>query len=231
MEYMLNEIVFLLQILVVIGFGSFCAVRDGILLGAWVSLLSIIMNIFVLKQVVLFGFEVTAADVYAIGLFSCLNCAREFLGKEKTKKIIFVSWCNTLAFLLLTQLHLHLIPSSGDVSQKHYEALFAPSLRLVSASVITTMIVQFVDFKVFGWLKKRSQGRVFGLRSTFSVALSQSIDTVIFSFLGLYGLVANLLDVMLFSLISKGVALLLASPCVALAKVFYNKMKKEGSLF
>lgn len=228
---MLNETLFVLQILVVIGFGAFFAARNLIMLAAWASLLSIIMNIFVLKQIVLFGFEVTAADVYVIGLFSCLNCSREFWGKESTRKVIFVSWCSTLSFLILTQLHLHLKPSPGDISQLHYEALFAPSLRIISASVITTMIVQFVDFKVFGWLKKHSQGRVFGLRSTCSVALSQSIDTVIFSFLGLYGLVANLPDVMMFSLLSKGTALLLASPCVALAKVFYNRLNKEEAHF
>jgi conserved hypothetical integral membrane protein len=228
---MLNESLFLLQILFVIGFGAFFAARSVIMLSAWVSLLSIIMNIFVLKQIVLFGFEVTAADVYVIGLFSCLNCAREFWGKEIAKKIIFVSWCNTLAFLLLTQFHLYLVPSPGDVSQPHYEALFSPSLRIVSASIVSTMTVQFVDFKVFGWLKRRSQGRVFGLRSAVSVAFAQILDTGIFSFLGLYGLVANLFDVMLFSLLSKGVALLLASPCVALAKVFYNRMNKEETLF
>lgn len=52
-----------------------------------------------------------------------------------------------------------------------------------------------------------------------------------FSFLGLYGLVANLPDVMMFSLLSKGTALLLASPCVALAKVFYNRLNKEEAHF
>ncbi|WP_154581635.1 queuosine precursor transporter, partial [Chlamydia trachomatis] len=111
---MLNETLFVLQILVVIGFGAFFAARNLIMLAAWASLLSIIMNIFVLKQIVLFGFEVTAADVYVIGLFSCLNCAREFWGKESTKKVIFVSWCSTLSFLILTQLHLHLKPSPGE---------------------------------------------------------------------------------------------------------------------
>ncbi|MBQ8498763.1 queuosine precursor transporter [Chlamydia sp.] len=228
---MWNEILFFLQIILVIGLGAFFAAKSIMLLVAWASLLSVIMNIFVLKQIILFGFEVTAADVYVIGLFSCLNCAREFWGKEQTKKVIFISWCSTLSFLLLTQLHLYLVPSPRDFSQNHYEALFSPSFRLIVASIVTTMIVQFIDFRIFGWLKKHSQGRVFGLRSAFSVAFSQSIDTVIFSFLGLYGFVANLLDVMLFSLLSKGAALLLASPCVALAKVFYNRWNKEKVCF
>jgi uncharacterized integral membrane protein (TIGR00697 family) len=54
--------------------------------------------------------------------------------------------------------------------------------------------------------------------------ISQAIDTVFFSFLGLYGIVSNISDIILASYLIKILAILLATPFVAFARKFIKKI-------
>ena len=47
---------------------------------------ALIANLFVLKQIHLFGMEVTASDGYAIGSLLGLNVLQEFYGKKEAKQ-------------------------------------------------------------------------------------------------------------------------------------------------
>ncbi|ETR80089.1 putative preQ0 transporter [Chlamydia pneumoniae B21] len=55
------------------------------------------MNVFVLKQIHLWGFEVTSADVYVIGLLTCLNYAREHYEKNDVNDAMLCSWVISIA--------------------------------------------------------------------------------------------------------------------------------------
>lgn len=218
-----NEVIFLFQTFFVIALGIFFASRSTGWLTAWLSLLSIIMNIFVLKQIVLCNLEVTSADVYTIGMLSCLNYSRELYGKNKVNEAMLGSWIVAAAFLCITQLHLALTPSANDTSQPHFLALFSPTLRIIIASLFTLILVQLLDLTVFTYLKKIFRNKAFGTRSAISLTLSQIFDTLLFSFLGLYGLVANLTHVMFFSFITKMLVVVLSLPIVSLGKFIKTK--------
>ncbi|AHK63234.1 queuosine precursor transporter [Chlamydia avium] len=220
-----NEVIFFAQASLIIILGITFASRSIAWLTAWLSTLSIIMNVFVLKQIILYGLEVTSADVYLIGMLSSLNYSRELYGRNKVNEAMFGSWIITVAFLIITQLHLALIPSSNDVSQPHFIALFSPTLRLIIASLITLICVQTIDLVIFTYLKKLFHNKAFGTRSALSLILSQILDTLLFSFLGLYGLVANLAHVMLFAFITKMFIIILSIPMVSLGKFLKTKIK------
>lgn len=215
-----NEILFLFQIILVTSLGAIFASKGIHWLTGWLSLLSVIMNIFVLKQVHLFGLEVTAADVYMIGMLIAINYARELYGQSVVGSAIKGAWGIALSFVLVTQLHLALAPSAYDVSQEHFLALFSPSLRLFAASLVTMGIVQVVDLRLFGILRALFKGRAFGSRSGLSMMCSQVLDSVLFSFLGLYGVVANVWHVIAFALLAKTLVLCLSMPCIFVMKYF-----------
>lgn len=198
-----NEIIFCIQISLCVFFGMFFASRGRSWLLGWLSLLSIVMNIFVLKQVRLWGLEVTSADVYMVGMLTSLNYARELYDRESINEIMLGSWVITMAFLLMTHLHLALIPSKYDISQEHFLALFSPTLRLIVASLVTMMTVQVLDGRLFSWLQKICKYRYFGIRNAMTIAITQILDTVMFSYLGLYGIVAHLNEVIFLALLIK----------------------------
>ncbi|WP_348664128.1 queuosine precursor transporter [Chlamydia vaughanii] len=221
---MTNEIIFIIQTVLIVISGIIFASKSTGWLTGWLSLLSVIMNIFVLKQITLCGLEVTSADVYMIGMLSCLNYSRELYGKDKVNHAMIGSWIITIAFLLIAQLHLALVPSPNDSSQQHFLALFSPTFRLTIASLVTLAIVQVIDLALFVYLKNLFKGKAFGTRSAISLISSQVLDTLLFSFLGLYGLVANLTHVILFSLITKIVVIVMSLPIVMIGK--FLKIKR-----
>ncbi|ACZ33193.1 putative membrane protein [Chlamydia pneumoniae LPCoLN] len=218
-----NELIFGFQTFSVVVLGVFFASRGKAWLTGWLSLLSSIMNVFVLKQIHLWGFEVTSADVYVIGLLTCLNYAREHYEKNDVNDAMLCSWVISIAFLVLTQLHLFLIPSPNDSSQKHFLALFSSTPRIVVASLVTLIFVQIVDIKLFTFLQRVFSKKYFAMRSTISLLFSQLIDTIIFSFLGLYGLVSNLCDVMIFAMLVKGIVITLAIPTLTVTKAVLDR--------
>jgi uncharacterized integral membrane protein (TIGR00697 family) len=62
--------------------------------------------------------------------------------------------------------------------------------------------------------------KYFILRNYGSLIVSQAVDTVLFSFLGLYGIVSDISDIIFASYIIKILAILLATPFVAFARKF-----------
>ncbi|AFS28140.1 queuosine precursor transporter [Chlamydia psittaci] len=213
-----NEMIFIAQTVFIVLTGIFFSSKSTGWLTGWLATLSVIMNVFVLKQIVLCGLEITSADVYMIGILSCLNFSREVYGQSKVNEAMTGSWVITIAFLLLTQLHLALKPSPNDTTQNHFIALFSPTLRLTLASLVTVILVQIIDLKLFSYLKTLFKDKAFGTRSAISLVSSQIIDTLLFSFLGLYGIVANLTHVILFSLITKICVIAMSVPVVVLGK-------------
>jgi uncharacterized integral membrane protein (TIGR00697 family) len=212
----MNELIFLAHILLVIGSVVIILQKSGCLgLSVFVVLQAILANLFVLKQMTLFGFDVTCSDVFAIGGILSLNLIQEFYGVESAKKIIWISFACMVFFTVMTQIHLSYIPSSSDQTQLAFTQIFSATPRIISASIAVFFVVQQIDVRVFSKLQTFFKGSKLPLRIALSLFLSQTIDTVLFSFLGLYGLVSTLLDIILVSLFVKFITILASTPFTA----------------
>ncbi len=215
-----NEIFFLMHILLVIGF-SIGAVRLGAnALAALVALEGVLANLFVVKQMELFGLTVTCSDVFAIGSILGLNLLQEHFGKEAAQKTIKVSFFSMIFFVLVSQIHLWYAPAPADRTHSAFEAILSSAPRIVLASVFVYYLVQKIDVALFGRLKNWFGGRRLGLRMGISLLFTQFIDTVLFSFLGLYGLVASMFDVIAVSFLVKCLIIGGCAPLAALSRRF-----------
>lgn len=192
-------------------------------LNAWLCVVAISMNLMVMKQITIFGLNVTATDALAVGYILGLNLLQEFYGKREARLHVWLSFFCSAIFLALTRLHLLYEPNAYDTFHSSYAAIFGGLGRLIVASFISFVSIQFLDIRVFGWLKDKFSGKKLAVRVWVSLILSQTFDTLIFSFLGLYGLVENIWDVILLSLAIKGIILTIASPFSSLASYFSVK--------
>lgn len=209
----MNELLFSLQVLAVFGFTAFLARQGREWLVGWMGLLAIMANLFVTKQIRLFGLDVTASDVYAVGLFLTLNLLQEFWGKEAGRGAIkFTLWLQ-LFFLMISQLHLLLIPNGYDQSQAAFTVILGIYPRVLIASLFTLWVVQRWDLWFFWWLKGHFGTLSFTARNMLALFVSQAFDTLLFSFLGLWGIAGNLFDIMLMSFLIK-VTLILLTPLI-----------------
>jgi uncharacterized integral membrane protein (TIGR00697 family) len=208
-----NELLFLGHILVVVGFvlGALRLGKGALI--TWISLQAILANLFVVKQMPLFCFSVTCSDVFAIGGILSLNLLQEYYGKKTAKQAIQCSCLALLFFALMSLIHLMYIPADFDQTQAAFSTIFASSFRIVAASLATFYLVQRFDVWFFGLLRF-----TLPLRVVVSLIFSQFLDTALFSFLGLYGLVQSLFDVILVSFLIKCIIVLMSSPFVLLSK-------------
>lgn len=214
----MNEIIFFAQIFLILGF-VFIALKIGKgALVTWVAIQALIANLFVLKQIHLFGLNVTASDAFAIGSLLGLNFLQEHFNRQEAEKATWISFFFLLFFGLVAQLHLLYQPNFYDNSQSAYSTILSLSPRLLFASVSVFFIVQQIDIRLFSWLKKVIPQASFALRTTITLISSQFLDTVLFSFVGLYGIVASVIDIIVISFMIKIIVILCFTSFVRWAK-------------
>lgn len=210
-----NELLFLFHTLLVVSF-SLISLRIGkFALSAFIALQSILANLFVIKQTSLFGFSVTCSDVFAVGGILSLNLLQEYFGKQEAKRAAMLSLYALVFFFLMGQMHLLYAPINSDQTHASFAMIFSSSFRIVLASLATFFLVQQFDLRFFSLLKGS-----LSLRIAFSLFCSQLLDTICFSFLGLYGLVESVFDIIVISFFIKCLIILASAPVTALSKRF-----------
>lgn len=216
-----NAALLFIQLIVVV-IATLYALRLGApaLIGL-MSLLIVCANLFVCKCIDIVGFEVTATDALAVGAGLCLNLLREFYGAEQSKRAIGISFFLLIVFLLIGQTVLWFEPSSCDHAHALLSELLALMPRLVIASLIAYAVSQTFDWWLYGYLKKQTGSKFFALRNLASLSLSQLIDTILFTVIGLWGIVPNPVHVIIFCYAAKFLTACITSSMIGIAHYFY----------
>lgn len=214
----MNELFFLLQLCLAMPLLLLAVFLGRTYLIGWVAFQGVLANFFVLKQIELFHCHVTASDVYVISGMLGLNLLRERYGMAAAKESLFTSLLFLVGFLFFSHLHLLFVPAAWDFTQGAYEILLSPSWRIIGASIGVFFVVSLFDIWFFSRLKKRWEGGLFALRLFLTLLVAESLDTVLFSFAGLYGIVDSVGSIIGVSLLIKGIAIVCQVPFGLLAK-------------
>jgi len=215
---MTNEIILLSHAIIV----SLCALgalrmgKEALI--TFISVQGILANVFVVKQTVLFGYTVTCSDAFTIGAVLGLNLLQEYFGRDATKQAIWISFGALVFYGVMTQIHLTYAPALVDTMHGHYDAILGFMPRIVIASFMVYLITQLIDAWLYAKVKTLVNGRFLLIRNYFSMTVSQFIDTVLFSFLGLYGIVDNIWHIIFMSYAIKLVTIAIASPFITFSK-------------
>ncbi len=225
---MFNELLFLSQIFIICISTLAFAILGKEALTAFVGLLFVMANIFVIKQINLLNWTVTSADIFIIGISFSINILQEFWDKKYAQKTVILSFALSLFYLILAKCIVAYTPAVVDNAQVHLAFIVKNSLRIIIASFISYLITQFIDIQVYAYLKQKTHGKYFTLRNYFSLCLSQAIDTIIFSFLGLWGIVAHISDIIILSYGIKILTIVCMSPFLIIAKKTIQKYGQKG---
>lgn len=218
-----NELLFLFQAGMIgsCALGALALGRDALI--AWIALQAVLANLLTLKQILLFGLTVTTGDIFAVGSILSFNILQEFFGKKMARRSMYISFAAMLAYLFFTQAHLWYIPAPCDFLHDSYAAVLQMMPRLIIASFSTFMLVQCIDMIVYAGFKKLLSGRYVAFRAFVCLLFSQALDTTIFTFLGLYGLIISPLHVIGMSTAIKYVVIVCAVPFVTFARWVYTR--------
>lgn len=214
----MNELIFIFHVLVIVLF-LLLALRmgKGCLLSI-VALQAVAANLFVIKQIKLFTRTVTCADVFIVGSFLGINLLQEYFGKEDAKKAIKISFFCMIFFLIMSKIHLAYVPSEHDTANESFQNILSNSPRIVISSILVFFLTQRLDIIFFGFLKKMFKGRFFVARMFLSSLTAQLLDTILFTFCALKGLVNSMFDVIILSFLIKSLVVLFAAPLTKLSR-------------
>lgn len=221
----MNEILFFTHIFVVLVITIFASRRGVALIISLISIQAVLANIFVLKQTELFGLSVTCSDVFAVGGVIGLNLLQEYHGKKWANQAILASFFCLVFFALMSEMHLLYQPHSLDQTQSAFETIFSSSFRISLSSLVVFFGMQKLDVFLFGRFQRKFQHRYLPLRVVLSLLITQGLDTVLFSFIGLYGVVASIKDVIILSLLIKGVIILCSGSIIAFVKTIFGERR------
>lgn len=214
----MNELIFLFHttLIMLCVLGALKLGKEALI--ALICLFCVLCNLFVVKQTEFFGINATCADAFSIGAVLGLNLLQEYFGRAITQKAIVISFLGSLVYAVLSQIHLMYIPSACDTMHCHFSPLLEAMPRIIIASLVVYLVVQQLDCLLYEWLKKRFKGNFLASRVFSSAIVCQLLDTILFSFLGLYGIINNIGHLIMVSYLIKLVTLVCATPFVALSK-------------
>jgi len=241
LHFLSNEALFFVQVIFIAA-----SLLGGMLLGrgaleALVGLYAAMMNLFVLKEVELFGLTVTPTDAFTIGVVFGVNLIHELYGYAAAVNAVWVGFYTTVMMMIFSQIHLAFTAAPCDMCGPSYTVILVSMPRLVTASLITYLIVMFLETWWYRYLKSKTWPVIGGqgphhthhlhlmLRNLVAVAPTQFLDTLLFSLIGLTGIVHHLPHVILVSYSMKLLAILLVTPFLLVSKKFYAQHRHTAA--
>lgn len=214
----MNEYIFLLQI-ACIGICTLASLYLGReALCALIITQTILANLFVSKQIMFLQFHITPTDAFTLGAVIALNLMQEYYGPKAARSTLWISFATTLFFNIMAQLHLWYIPSIYDTSNPHFMAILYNSPRIIAASLTAYLLSQNIEYSLYAFFKRKYGSKNIFIRSALATFPAQLCDTLIFSLLGLYGIVERIDHIILVSYMIKVIAFIASAPTIWLSK-------------
>lgn len=193
---------------------------------ALIAVEAVIMNIFVLKMMNVFSLEITGGNVMYASIFLGTDIICEHYGKRKARQAVWIGFFGAIFFIIMSQFTLWYTPSVLENGVSLHQALatiFETTPRIVLASMGAYLFSQNLDIYIYSAIKKATNGRFLWLRNNGSTLISQFFDSIFFTLVGLYGIVANeenVLQIILFTYLIKVIIALLDTPFIYLSKMW-----------
>lgn len=139
------------------------------------------------------SFIAPAATLVFSVTFLFTDVVNEKFGRKETQKMILIAFLANAGVALFSYIALALPSAPFWQGQESLELLLGIVPRILIASWAAFLISENFDAFIFAWFKKRTKGRHLWARNVFSSIPAMLLDSVIFSTLAFYGVVPDLL--------------------------------------
>lgn len=185
----------------------------------------VLANFFVTKQIIFFGMNTTCSEVFIVSGMYGVSLVQAYYGTKRARQTILYTFLILLLFVVLSQLHLLYAPLEGGSVGDALSILLAPAPRMMFASMVSYLLSE----RIHVWFSRRMHVRgIAPLLRICAIALGQTVDTVSFVFIGLYGMISQVGSVILVGLTVKLLVILALSPLLSLTQWFMPLGSKEG---
>lgn len=123
-------------------------------LTAFVAVATILANIFLVKQLRMFGVDATLGNVFFASTFLCTDIISECYGKKDALKAVIVGVFSSVGFVVSCVFLLLFVPNEFDYAHDAMEVVFSVSLKITIASVMCYFAANLADVYLFEKLKQ-----------------------------------------------------------------------------
>lgn len=187
---MYNEIVAGITVLF-----SFVFIMFAYLLGRELLYIVIVLNILLIssfgaKLITLFGFTTNAGNIFFASVFIATHFLTEHWGRREGYKTMWIGLISLVFFILMGQLALSArgADQSVEVNQA-LEVVYKFSARIATASILSYLIVQYLNVTIYDTLHQAAGKKLLWLRVFVATAIGQAVDSVLFFSLAFAGAV------------------------------------------
>lgn len=179
----------------------------------------LLANLFLLKQISLFGFIITCTDTYTIGCYFCLGLLQLYFGEKAANQAILLGFLSLAILLIMSLFQVAYIPSVYDSYDPIYRKILGTTPRIALTSLGVALLSQRLNL----FLQKKLQNILpTVLVISLPILISQFVDTLLFTLIALYGQVHHLGHIVFISYLVKAIALFCVTPFTILSKKFYS---------
>ena len=150
----------------------------------------LVANIIAGKIITIGGWEMSAGIIAYPLTFLITDTISEVYGRRATTRVVWFGFGCSLLMIALIYIG-GLLPASANWGlQQSYIDIFGNTPRIVAASMIAYLVAQNHDVFAFHFWRRKTNGRHLWFRNNASTAVSQLIDTALFTgiaFGGVYG--------------------------------------------
>jgi len=212
-----NEFIFFLHVCAItisIAWATYFGERALITL---ITIFIVLANLFVTQTITLVGFTATSSDVFTVGCGLALLMLQEKYGKNVAQKAVWISFGGLIITLVLAQFHLWYLPAATDFARPAFNTILGYTPRIFCASIFAYIISQYANIFLYSWLQKRALFIPTVIKTYLILASSNLLDTLVFSVVGLYGVISPLSSIIFVSYAIKIITVFLTVP---LSKLF-----------
>ncbi len=214
----MNELTFFIHIAALVSF-ILLALRIGKeALIAALAIQVILGNLFVTKQMTLFGLDITCSEVYTVGAIFTLNLMQTYFGKKTATKGLGIVFLLLFFVIIMSQFQLRYLPSKYDSMHPAFAAILEYAPRIMITSFFCALSMQKLDMELFGFLKKRLTKLPFFIPFVCASLVTQLLDTILFSYIALYGIVHSMKDIIVMSYLVKVTIIFCMAPFTLIVK-------------
>lgn len=192
--------------------------KEGLI--GWIGISSILANIMILKSVDLLGIGATLGNVLFASNFLATDMLTENYGYKSAKKGVKFGIFAVLFFMIVTQVALRYIPNAEDFAQSSFELIFSFVPRISIASVSLFALSNFVDIRLYEFLRVKSNGKKMWLRNNLCTIICNGGENFLFYLIAFGGTmpISTILTIALSATIIEVVIALCDTPFLYLSR-------------
>jgi uncharacterized integral membrane protein (TIGR00697 family) len=111
--------------------------------------------------------------------FLVTDVLSEIYGQRRTNMVVSAGFFASIFVVLLVEVADAAPSADFGIGSETFHHVFGISKVAIFASMIAYLTAQFIDVRVFHWMRRKTKGKHLWLRNNFSTFTSQFVDTVV----------------------------------------------------